>query len=77
MQVKTFSDGSFVAHRVTLIGSVRRYSIWFKADGTLADAQAIDHTNRATTIRPGTPTWTGLARRARSIAAAHRENVDA
>lgn len=42
MRVVPFTHGGAVAHRVTLSGSPRSFSAWFKADGTMEDCEARD-----------------------------------
>jgi hypothetical protein len=50
-----FTDGGFVAHRVTLEGRQSRFSIWVNPLGILSDAERI-----VAADRPGTNTFNQL-----------------
>ena len=46
MQVYKFSNGSYVAHAVRFACSPLKFSIWFAADGSVSDIDAIDNLGR-------------------------------
>lgn len=53
MQVHSFSNGSYVAHRVCLDGSTRRFSMWFDAEGQVTDAEGLDRLGRPGPVSTG------------------------
>lgn len=53
MQVHSFSNGSYVAHRVCLDGSTRRFSMWFDGQGRVTDAEGLDRLGRSGPVSRG------------------------
>lgn len=47
MQCFKFSTGSYVAHAARFACSGQKFSIWYDADGRVADIEAIDAKGRA------------------------------
>lgn len=47
MQVHKFSNGGYVAHGVRFCCSAGKFSIWYAADGSVSDIEAIDKLGRA------------------------------
>lgn len=60
----------FVAHKVTVSGSPKRYSVWFSRAG-LVDAEGFDRLDRAIGVRRGTPLWAALEARVPSLILFH------
>lgn len=69
MQVHTFPNGGFVAHRVYITESTCKFSIWFDGSGNLTDAERIDKRRRGYNVKHASPAWNSLASVARRIAA--------
>lgn len=46
MQAHKFSNGSYVAHAVRFCCSPLKFSIWYAADGSVTDIDAIDKMGR-------------------------------
>ena len=68
MQVHTFPNGGFVAHKVYITSSTCEFSIWFDSSGNLTDAERIDKRNRSYTVKHASPAWINLESVARRIA---------
>lgn len=47
MQVGQFNNGDKYAHKVFLVGSKRKFSVWYSAAREFQDAQAIDALGRS------------------------------
>lgn len=60
MNAGRFSDGAFYGHKVALPGVAMHYSAWFRADGSLQDAEGWDRLRRCRPVRKGSPAWRGL-----------------
>lgn len=69
MQVHTFPNGGFVAHKVYITGSTCEFSIWFDSSGNLTDAERIDKRHRGYTVKHASAAWINLGNVARRIAA--------
>ena len=69
MQVHTFPNGNFVAHRVYITESICKFSIWFGSSGNLTDAERIDKRRRGYNVNHASPAWVSLENVARRIAA--------
>ena len=68
MQVHTFPNGSFVAHRVYITGSTCKFSIWFDSSGNLSYAERIDKRQRGYNVKHASAAWINLESVARRIA---------
>lgn len=62
MQLKYFSDGGYVAHKVMIAGI--KHSAWFDNCGALKDAVRVDVLGRSVTVKPNSFAWTELQRMA-------------
>jgi hypothetical protein len=69
MQIHTFPNGSFVAHKVYTTESTCKFSIWFDSSGNLTDAERIDKRHRGSTVKHASAAWISLENVARRIAA--------
>lgn len=69
MQIHTFSNGGFVAHRVYITESACKFSIWFDAVGNLTDAARYDKRRREYPVNHASAAWNSLGSVARRIAA--------
>ncbi len=69
MQVRTFPNGGFVAHKVYITESTCKFSIWFDSSGNLTDAERIDKRHRGYTVKHASAAWISLESVARRIAA--------
>ena len=49
IQASKFSDGSYVGHNVKVNSNVSpmKFSVWFSAEGSLTDCEAIDKLGRS------------------------------
>ena len=47
MQIQQFTTGGYVAHKMTVPGSLCRFSAWFTAEGLLNDCERIDAKGRS------------------------------
>jgi hypothetical protein len=65
----TSPDGvsRYVAHGVCVVGSNRRFSIWF-SDAGLMDAEGYDSLRRVRAVKRSSPTWRALKLRAKNMA---------
>lgn len=68
MQFHTFSNGSFVAHKVYITGSTCKFSMWFDSSGNLTDAERIDKRHRGYAVKHASAAWINLESVARRIA---------
>jgi hypothetical protein len=68
MQVHTFLEGSFVAHRVYITESTCKFSIWLDSSGNLTDAERIDKRHRSYAVKHASAAWISLENVARRIA---------
>jgi hypothetical protein len=46
IQIQKFTQGGFVAHKMTVQGSPCLFSAWFTPEGVLVDAERIDRAGR-------------------------------
>ena len=69
MQVHTFPNGGFVAHKVYITGSTCKFSLWANDAGTLRDAARYDKLHREFPVNHTSEAWISLASVARRIAA--------
>lgn len=69
MQVHTFPNGCFVAHKVYITASTCKFSIWLDSFGNLTDAERIDKRRRSYTVKRASAAWISLENVARRIAA--------
>lgn len=68
-QIMKFSDGSFVAHKVSLGGRKSRFSIWYSPLGFLRDAARIDRRGRSYDVPRDSMVWGMLQSRAEQLTA--------
>ncbi len=63
MQIKPFSNGGGVIHKIVLDAAIgTRYSAWFDTEGRLIDAESHGPvTSRS--VKRGTKTWEAIKRR--------------
>lgn len=61
MQIKRFTNGGYVIHKMLLQHGKGWFSAWYDKDGVLLDAeQFFDHERTRSVKRPG-PAWNTLA----------------
>lgn len=69
MQLHTFPNGGFVAHRVYIPESTCKFSIWFDSSGNLTGAEQFDKRMRGYNVKHASLAWISLENVARRIAA--------
>jgi hypothetical protein len=55
MQIKYFTNGGYVAHKVMIAGI--KHSAWFDEFGNIVDAERIDVLGRSTAVKKGSFAW--------------------
>ena len=57
MQVKHFSSGGLVIHKIGPRNGAAHYSAWYDAAGRLLDAERIDRLGRVSQVKPDGSVW--------------------
>ena len=65
MQIKRFSSGGYVAHKIHVEGMASKFSAWFSAEGDLLDVERIDRQHRSYPVRVSSEAWQSIAGRGR------------
>ena len=62
MQIKRFSNGGYVAHKVYVDGMSSKFSAWFNAKGELLDVERFDRMQRSYPVNANSRAWKAIAR---------------
>ena len=61
MQIKRFSNGGYVAHKIYVDGMSTKFSAWFSANGAFPDVERFDRMQRSYPVKPHSKAWQHIA----------------